>query len=257
MVITADCQFQTFADAIKHLPVFEPLTKEILLTSQFLIQKEGALEMYYAPHNELINERAKVAIVGITPGWTQMEIAYREARQGIHENKPTEQILTDAKQAAGFAGSMRNYLVEMLDECGLAEGLQITSCKSLFNKRRDLLHTTSVIKHPVFYKGKNYTGHTPKIVKSPLLSDYAFHVFRCELEQINGALIVPLGKSVSTVLMALIEQGHVDRNHCLFGLPHPSGVNGHRRRQFAEEKESLRLQVINYFGRAFSHKKGG
>lgn len=248
-MITADCQFQTFADAIKHLPVFEPLTKEILRTSQFLIQKEGALEMYYAPHNELINERAKVAIVGITPGWTQMEIAYREARQGIDENKPAEQILTDAKKAAGFAGSMRKHLIEMLDECGLAEALQITSCKSLFNEQRDMLHTTSVIKYPVFYKGKNYTGHTPKISKSPLLSDYAFHVFRHELAQINGALIVPLGKSVSAVLAVLAEQGHVDPSHCLFGLPHPSGVNGHRKRQFAEVKERLRLRVINYFGR--------
>lgn len=41
------------------------------------------MEIYYAPHNETINQNAKVFIVGITPGWTQTNIAYKTAHEGL------------------------------------------------------------------------------------------------------------------------------------------------------------------------------
>src|SRR5690625_7730278 len=63
----------------KYLPAIQSLnpdrsfTKEDLLTASFLIAQEAHIKMYYAPHNEYVNQKAKVMIVGITPGWQQMK----------------------------------------------------------------------------------------------------------------------------------------------------------------------------------------
>lgn len=72
-----------YIEAIKELPIKNKYSKEELLINDFLIQKEGKVEIYYAPHNEYINPKAKVFIVGITPGFQQMNAAIVEARKGI------------------------------------------------------------------------------------------------------------------------------------------------------------------------------
>src|SRR5699024_259346 len=106
------------------------------------------------------------------------------------------------------------------------------SCKQLFSKYPNLLHTTSVIKHPVFFKGRNYTGHTPEIEQSSLLTQYAYKEFPNEIGQIKShPLLVPLGKSVEKVFKKLMNQGDITESTCLFGFPHPSGANGHRKKQ--------------------------
>lgn len=58
-----------FAEKLNTLPVSRPLSKTDLLTSPFRIHQENALEMYYSPHNEYINQDASVVISGITPGF--------------------------------------------------------------------------------------------------------------------------------------------------------------------------------------------
>ena len=57
-----------FLPAIQQLPFGRPLTRDQLITRDFLISKNGDLEIYFAPHNEYINNDAKIVIVGITPG---------------------------------------------------------------------------------------------------------------------------------------------------------------------------------------------
>ena len=57
-----------YAEIIKKLPLKDKYTKAELLIEDLLIDKEKNIEIYYAPHNEYINPKAKVLIVGITPG---------------------------------------------------------------------------------------------------------------------------------------------------------------------------------------------
>ncbi|MEK3888838.1 hypothetical protein [Bacillus sp. FSL K6-3431] len=71
--------------------------------------------MYYAPHNEYINCDAKIVIVGITPGWTQMKAAFQQAKICIQQNATLIQLMKGSKGAAGFAGTMRQNLIEILD----------------------------------------------------------------------------------------------------------------------------------------------
>lgn len=221
-------RIKEYLPAIQSLNPSAEVTKERLLTERFLIKKEGNLEVYYAPHNEYVNTEAKIVIVGITPGWSQMQTAFKKMIDDLSLEIPINQALINTKMAASFAGSMRRNLVEMLDECGIAEFLNTESSSSLFNKKRYLLHTTSVIKYPVFHNGKNYTGHRPNIEQSEVLSYFAYQEFPKELNLISApALVIPLGKTVEQIFEKLITEGKLLNHVYLFGFPHPSGANGH------------------------------
>lgn len=233
-----------FIETIRQLPQQTCLTKEQLLSEQFLLKKHGELEMYYSPHNEYINSEAKIVIVGITPGWTQMKTAFVQAVRSVHEGLSFEELLKAAKIAASFSGSMRTNLISMLNDCDVAKALNIGNSELLFSDKRDLLHTTSVIKYPVFYQHKNYTGYLPKISQSSLMSHYAYNIFPKEIAQLNNdPLIIPLGKAVEKVLHTLICEKKLPENSYLFGFPHPSGANGHRKKQFEKQVHTFKCIV--------------
>ncbi|RWR12179.1 hypothetical protein QNH23_13885 [Siminovitchia fortis] len=239
--------FQRFLPSIRNLPDSDLLEKKDLLNEHFLIGKADGLEVYYAPHNEFINCHAEIVIVGITPGWTQMEAAFRQAKLSLQKGDSLEQVLLESKRAASFTGAMRKNLIEMLDECGVNTAFSLSSSRLLFGECRRLLHTTSIIKYPVFIEGKNYTGHAPKIHQSALLTHYAHNVFPKELHEIEtDFLLVPLGKVVSEVMTDLVYKGMIPEKRCLFGFPHPSGANGHRKKQFHKAKAELKAIVERF-----------
>ena len=126
---------------------------------------------------DYINRKAKIAIVGITPGWNQMEISYRVAREAIHKGLGRVAVCRRTKRSAAFSGGMRTILLEMLDGIGAHRGLGIGSSGDLFESQHKLLHSTSILKYPVFVNRNNYTGHQPAILKHPLLKRYVEDVF--------------------------------------------------------------------------------
>ena len=63
-------------------------------------------------------------------------------------------------------------------------------------------------------------------------------------------MIVPLGKTVSSVLRVLSDEGLIPPSPCLFGFPHPSGANGHRRTEFAANERQMREDVAAAFDEA-------
>ena len=229
-----------FLSDIQALPADRPLTKQDVLTPSFLIEKCNNIRMYYAPHNECINNTAKIVIVGITPGWHQMKTALEQFVRSHEAGETLEVCLKESKRAAGFAGSMRKNLVEMLNGCGIREVFDLPDSNFLFGANRHLLHTTSIIKYPVFINDKNYTGHQPPISRSPLLQHYAYKEFPKKMASIQDkALIIPLGKTVEQVILRLAEDGQLPGHTCLTGFPHPSGANGHRIKQFRHQKKQL------------------
>lgn len=135
----------------------------------------------------------------------------------------------------------------MLDECGIADALELDASSSLFHEKRSLLHTTSVIKHPAFHRNKNYTGHIPKIHRSPVLSAYAFTCFPNELEKLkHQLLVIPLGKAAEDVIAALENKKKLPNHFYLYGFPHPSGANGHRLGQFNQNMGQLKEIIGNW-----------
>nr|WP_237392012.1 hypothetical protein [Paenibacillus dendrobii] len=228
------------------MPHGRDLTRQDLLTDAFRMTAEGRIAMYYAPHNEWINDSAKVVILGITPGWTQMKIAFQAVRDGLDEGCTDEEVLRRAKREAGFAGTMRQHLIGMLDCLGLQNELCIESSADLFGERASLLHTTSLLKYPVFAGERNYTGANPDILASALLRGQALSSLE-ELKELPDALLIPLGKAVERVLRWLADQGHFAGQRVLWGFPHPSGANGHRQRQFEENKEKMQTIFTEFF----------
>jgi hypothetical protein len=69
-----------------------------------------------------------------------------------------------------------------------------------------------------------------------------------ELAAVSGALIVPLGKAVATVIGRLIEGGHVEAERCLLGFPHPSGAFAGRTKQYAANRDGLSRGIAEWFG---------
>jgi hypothetical protein len=226
----------------------ERLTREQLIVPELLMDEEQRIKMYYVPY-DYINVDAKLMLVGITPGFTQMEIAIRTARDALHSKVPLQDIHRRAKLAASFAGTMRTNLIAMLDLIGIPALLGIAGSGELFGVRRELIHTTSAVRYPAFVEGRNYTGHVPSIMQSSMLSSYARSILLEELELAGNALVIPLGKAVADVLRFFVQEGQLRAERCLFDFPHPSGANGHRWKQLEMHREKLAAQVADWLSR--------
>ena len=70
--------FPTFRDRIGELPTSGPVLDEQMLDETFLLEREGNLQIFYAPVDWL-RPHARLAIVGITPGKETMRIALQTA----------------------------------------------------------------------------------------------------------------------------------------------------------------------------------
>lgn len=208
------------------------------------LYSDDKIDVWYSPMGKRI-ENPSLWILGITPGWNQMRIAYEEASAALRSGSSLRQAVDCAKPKVAFAGSMRANLISMLDGIGLNEALDITTTKNLFGS--ELLRTGSVLRYPVFNRGKNYSGSSPTPTKHPFLKKMLDVVFAEELETVNHCLIVPLGKAVEQALEYSVEQGRVDPSRILRGFPHPSGANGHRISQFNENKDSYVKAVRKWF----------
>ena len=71
-------------------------------------------------------------------------------------------------------------------------------------------------------------------------------VLVAELAMTPDAVIIPLGKTVSTILQREVARGALQAERCLFEFPHPSGANGHRGRSYAENKTNLTARVAEW-----------
>ena len=204
-----------YKEAIKKLPIKDKYTKEELLTEDFLIDKDNNIEIYYAPHNEYFNKKAKIFIVGITPGFQQMNTAISTARKELEHNNDLEDIQYKCKVAARFSGSLRKNIISMLDDLNLNDIMNIDSVAQLFEEKDYLLHTVSLIPYPVFAKKENYSGHTPKLIKNKFLMKYVYDNFIDEfkrLENPEDVLLIPLGKAVEEILIKLQAEKIIGEN---------------------------------------------
>ena len=203
--------------------------------------KEGALSVYYAPF-EWVNPKARVVLVGITPGKVQAANALAEARCAMTEGASVEEILRRAKQKGAFSGAMRPNLIALLDQIGLNRWLQVNSCEELFGSSGHLLQTSSVLQFPVFVGGENYNG-TPDLVKTPLLRTMLTEHFGAMAKALPDAVFVPLGPVPSKAIDWLVSRGQLPASRVLHGLPHPSGANAERIAYFVGRKSRADLSA--------------
>ena len=213
---------------LKKIKLLKKINKSNITNNKFLVNKESNIEIYYAPF-DYINSKAKIMIVGITPGLQQMLQSFEVINQG--------KSLKEVKDLSSFKGSMRTTLVKYLDELKINKTLKIKSCESLFHKHNKYLHTTSLVKYPVFDKGKNYSG--ANILKKQILLDFIEKNFLKELKILKKSIIVPLGNTVSSTIEYLNSKYKLKLRCFLEGFPHPSGANARKNIQFKENKSSM------------------
>lgn len=239
-------RYEAYKGKISELPSVEQFESKHLLNTTFQLERADNLEVYYAPL-DYINTQAEIILVGITPGWHQMEIAFRTARENILDGLGRVEVCRRAKKAAAFSGAMRKNLLEMLDGIGIPKAMGIESSGDLFAHAHMRLHSTSVLRYPVFVDGKNYAGHRPPILSNSLLKRYVDEEFCGEIEIVHKAFIIPLGKAVNKVLEYLVNQGRISGDLCCFGFPHPSGANAHRKGQFKAQQQVMKKKVRRWF----------
>lgn len=232
--------FEQFSSVIRTLSVAE-LNGASSLNSKLCLARDGNLEVCYAPF-EYVNPSARVVIVGITPGRTQMLNALKESRRQLDNGADPMTSLIAAKQTGAFSGPMRPKLIELLDSIGIQRWLGIRSCDELFGAAAHLLQTASVLRYPVFIDGGNYNG-TPNMTKHPLLREQLISYFGEDVKALPNAVFLPLGDKVSDALHFLAKQGLLDSDRILSGLPHPSPANAERIAYFLGKKRREELSI--------------
>lgn len=220
---------ERLGDLVSRMSMTE-LEAEIASPSHLLLnrafQGKKTIETAWAPFDH-VNREAAVAIVGITPGRQQMRnalLAYKAARREGYQHNAA---LALAKVHASFSGSMRNLLIQMLDHVGLNAWLGLASSAALWDTRQDLAHFTSALRYPVFVDGGNYSGSSPRMVKSPALRPTIDTLLAREILALpSHAIIVPLGSKVEEALRYVAAHNPgFDERRVLWGLPHPSPAN--------------------------------
>lgn len=215
-------------------------------------EDETGLEIYYSAHTDYMNEKAKVVFIGICPGFEQMKLSFDLLKE--HADLPEQEILKEAKIGARFGTSMRRNLIELADRTLLPQVLSIDSCSKFFDKDCTIMDNTALLPYPVFRNGRNYTGHTPKIARSPLLRG----ICKKQLEKIRDtypdAVFIPLGKCVDE---EITRSRILDDQRVIHGFPHPSGANGHRFKQLENNLEQINASICSKLAENHSQADSG
>jgi hypothetical protein len=217
------------------------IRSDVTLGSRLIIDKFDSLTISYAPF-EHIQYGAKVVVVGITPGEQQARNALLEARRQLIAGASDATALRNAKVFASFSGPMRANLVAMLDHIGLHRWIGLNSIAELWTSRSDLVHFTSALRYPVFVNGTNYSGQ-PSMTATAVLRRLLDTCLKEEAVALSKAIWVPLGPKATQGIEWIIQQGALDRNNVLIGLPHPSGASGERIKYFLGQKHRSDLSV--------------
>lgn len=194
----------------------------IVRDPRLLVDQDGPLQVYYAPF-EYINPTARIVLVGITPGPTQMANANAEARRVLLAGGSDFEAIRTAKQVAAFSGEpMRSNLIKQLDHWGFHRWLGVKDAAEFFEGEQKLLQTTSLLRYPVFVNGDDYRG-TPDMTRHPLLHRQLLSGFVEEVRALPDAVFLGLGPTVQKVLDKLVNDRVLPADRVIGGLLHPSG----------------------------------
>jgi hypothetical protein len=227
-----------YADAIRALELSR-VKAPADIPAGFVLGSAGSLRACYLPF-ESVNRKARVVVVGITPGFTQWKNAVGEAQRQLAAGAGQDAVLQAARLAGAFSGAIRPNLVALLDAIGVQRWLGIAGCASLFGEHAELVHVTGILRHAIFVNGKNYNG-SPNMMRTAFLREHLLRYFAQEAALLPDALYIPMGSCVSQGLDWLAAEGVIKGDRILHGLPHPSGANAERVAYFLGRKDKATL----------------
>lgn len=206
----------------KFASVLQGERPPVVRDPRLLLDASGSVKVYYAPF-EYINPCARIVLVGITPGPTQMVNANNEARRVLLAGGKYAEAVQAAKGVGAFSGEpLRTNLVNQLNHWGFHSWLGLHDSAELFTSARHLVQTTSLLRYPVFVNDEDYRGN-PDMTKHPLLRKYLVENFVAEVEVLKDAVFVGLGPQVQKVLDRLVQERVLGKERIIGGMLHPSG----------------------------------
>lgn len=164
-------------------------------TSASRLASEEHDVLVYIPF-EHVERSARLVLVGIAPGPTQLEIAYEVAAKLIRSGASNEEILREVKRRAGFGGSsMRPNLVRMLNHFDFGAIFNVTDGDAFWADDCRLLHCTSVVPHAAFRKDKMLAGSFTEVQGSPIFKECFLRDFVGSISELDpNARFVALGQ---------------------------------------------------------------
>lgn len=200
---------------------------------------------------EHVNTQAKLVIVGITPGRTQLELAYQAVQDLRRAGRPDDEILHEVKKIGAFGGpSMKPNLLKIMNHFHFGEFLGVRDVTSLWDDHANLLHATSVVPHAAFRisggREKMFAGSFEEVMKSSLLRECFMDGFVRPLCEVNpDALYVGLGRCPESALQWCVEQGYLRQGQVLGAFCHPSTSGGSTTAYYLREVTEAQLSPKN------------
>lgn len=215
---------------------FKPaLISGALSKLDFLIGTERGHKVYYIPF-EHINQAARLVLVGITPGPTQMAEAYSVAQRALHEKNSDQDVLLKTKRAAAFSG-MRERINEMLDHFAIPRHLGISGASSLWASDFQYFQPTSIVPNAAFKIEAYFNGPFSSVLDVPLLRHQFENIFIPSVQCLSKqTLYIGMGPVVDEALRWCVSQGIIDERQLLGYFPHASGSSGSQFSYFMRRK---------------------
>ena len=191
----------------------------------------------YVPF-EHVNADARLVVVGITPGPTQIAMAYEAVRSAATAGTRQVDILIEAKRAAAFGGpTMRPNLGRMLEAFGFPRLLGIGAAEDLWGDAAGLMHATSVVPHAAFEGDRPFAGSFDDVMASgPLREMFELHFVPSLAALRSDALYVALGRTPLAALDWCISRGLLRADQVLGAFAHPSTNGGSQVAVYLGEK---------------------
>jgi hypothetical protein len=195
-----------------------------------LMARDTRHTVFYTPF-EYVNTSARLVLIGITPGTTQLENSYAALQRALQEGATPEEALRQAKQQGAFSGDLRVNLIKLLRHFRFADRLGITDEAALWGSASSLLYSTSVVPHAAYQMKRGelamFNGSFSDILKSQVLNNCFRDHFLPSLKRLpDSTIFVGLGPTPQEALNWCVKAGHLRAGQVLGALPHPSRSAG-------------------------------
>lgn len=234
--MTIHSVFNQYKDAIRSLPY------GAVENPSLLIGKSEKHSLYYIPF-EYVNPKAKLVIVGITPGPSQMQGAYEQTKLMLQYGKHADEILFEVKRLYAFSGKdgkaqqMRLKINEMLDHFGFPEWIGALDASRLWSTNYGDLYTTSVVPNAAFKNGKYFNGPFSDVLNSSLLRKCFEESFIESIKAMNSeAKYIAMGPVAWEALEWCADEGHLNEDQLIGYFPHASRASGSQCDYFLRRK---------------------
>jgi hypothetical protein len=204
--------------------------------SDFLIGREKEYNVFYIPF-EFVNTSARLVLVGITPGPTQMKCAYATAQRALASDLVDSEILRIIKQNCAFSG-MRDRINEMLDHFNIPQNIGVESASSLWTTNFKYLQPTSIIPNATFKGSDYFNGPFSTILQVSLLRKQFENEFIPSISNLSKeALYIGMGPIVDEALQWCSSRGVINEQQIVGYFPHASGNSGSQFAYFMRRKQ--------------------